>query len=463
MTLPLRARIALLNFAVLLVSFACLAWISDLGFRRSIERTVNDASRADLESVRNLLVQDAGKPPLEIRKELQNLSGVWAGAGLLQVAGDNGEVIFESPAFGNSDRILPPIESEMPSFLTLNLASIQYRIASTEVHTGGKVFKVRAAVPTEPFDQALDHFRAILKETLPALILLASLTSYWLSGRALLPINEIIGTAHQIGVRNLSTRLTVPRANGELRSMAETLNEMLERIELSVRRITQFTADASHDLRTPLALIRSNSEFALRKSRTEGEYRKALTRNLVTSIETTHLVENLLALARADAGAADLKFERIDLATRLKRAAEDAAVMATDKDIQLESSEIAGPIWVHADRLAIDRVFRILLENAMKYTPRGGRVGVSSRASDASTAEVLIQDSGIGISETDLPHIFERFYRADQARSRETGGSGLGLAIARTFVGLHGGTIEVQSQLGNGSAFLVRMPLSSSS
>jgi signal transduction histidine kinase len=264
-------------------------------------------------------------------------------------------------------------------------------------------------------------------------------------------------------VRNLSVRLRVPHANGELRSMAETLNEMLERIEQSVRRITQFTADASHDLRTPLALIRSNSEFALRKSRTESEYRKALTRNLITSIETTRMVENLLSLARADAGAADLKFERFDLATRLKRAADDASLLATDKDIQLESSEIAGPIWVNADRLAIDRVFRILLENAMKYTPRGGSVGVSSRATDASIAEVRIRDSGIGISETDLPHIFERFYRADQARSRETGGSGLGLAIARTFVDLHGGTIEVQSRLGSGSLFLIRMPLSSSS
>lgn len=463
MTLPLRTRIALLNFAVLLVSFACLAWISDLGFRRSIERTVNDASRADLESVRSLLVQHAGKPPDEIRKELQNLSGLWAGAGLLQVADDKGEVIFESPAFGSPDRALPQIQSQTATFFTSNLDEVQYRIASMGIRTGGEVFKVRTAVPTEPFDQALDRFRAILKETLPALILLASLMSYWLSGRALRPINEIIETARQIGVRNLSTRLSVPRANGELRSMAETLNEMLERIEQSVRRITQFTADASHDLRTPLALIRSTSEFALRKPRTESEYRKALTRNLITSIETTRLVENLLALARADAGAADLKFERIDLATRLKRAAEDAAVLATDKDIQLESSGIAGPIWVRADRLAMDRVFRILLENAMKYTPRGGCVGVSSRETDSSTAEVSIRDTGIGISETDLPHIFERFYRADQARTRETGGSGLGLAIARSFLDLHGGSIEVQSQHGSGSVFLIRMPLSSSS
>lgn len=463
MTLPLRARIALLNCAVLLTSFLTLSLISDVGFQQSIERTVNDASRSNLESVRGLLVQSESKGTAEIREELERLSELWAGAGLFQVADQDGEIIFESPAFGNPDRVLPQIESQTAVFFTSNLAEIQYRIASIEIRAGGKVFKVRAAVPTEPFDQALDRFRAILKETLPALVLLASLMSYWLSGRALRPINEMIGAAHQIGVRNLSTRLTVTRAKGELRSLAETLNEMLERIEQSVRRITQFTADASHDLRTPLALIRSNSEFALRKPRTESEYRKALTRNLITSVETARLVENLLALARADAGAADLRFERIDLATHLKQIADDAAVLAEGKNIQLEASDISGPMWVHADTLAIDRVFRIIVENALKYTPRGGLVGISSRATNESTAEVRISDTGIGITEADLPHIFERFYRADLARSRDTGGSGLGLAIARTFVDLHGGTIEVQSLIGTGSVFLIRIPLFSPS
>lgn len=463
MRLPLRVRIALLNFVVLLISFVCLALISDLGFRHSIERTVNDASRANLESIQGILAQNKSQEAPDIRNELKKLSGLWAGAGLLQVAGQGGKIIYQSPPFEGLDKVLPPIDSDKVNFFTTNLSEVQYRIASTEIQADGRTFMVRAAVPTEPFDQALDRFRALLKETLPGLIFLASLMCYWLSGRALRPVSEIIEIARKIGVRNLSTRLSVPPASGELRLMTETLNEMLDRIESSVRRITQFTADASHDLRTPLALIRSSSEFALRKSRSESEYRKALTRNLITSVETTRLVDNLLALARADAGASDLRFERIDLSTRLKNAAEDTLELAAGKDISVESSEIAGPIWVHADTLAIDRVFRIILENALKYTPRGGRIGISSQTSGDLSAEVRIRDTGVGIAEKDLPHIFERFYRADQARSRETGGSGLGLAIARTFVDLHGGTIEVQSQPGCGSVFLIRMPLSSSS
>src|SRR5262249_38049694 len=147
---------------------------------------------------------------------------------------------------------------------------------------GSQTFEVHAAVPTEPFDQALDRFRLIEKETLPLLVLLASLLGYWLSGRSLAPVDRIIRTAEQIGVENLSRRLEVPKPRDELRRLTETLNAMLGRIETSFRRITQFTADASHDLRTPVAVMRTTAEIALRRPRTEAEYRDALARILDT-------------------------------------------------------------------------------------------------------------------------------------------------------------------------------------
>jgi heavy metal sensor kinase len=460
MTFPLRTRITALYFAVLVVSFLSFAWISDFAFRNSIETTVNDAAKSNLDSVRGVLLRVSSKRSSEVEDELNNLSGLWAGAGLLQVTNEKGVTIFQSKPFANPDRSLPIAPATKILFSTANLDAVQYRIVTTSVRTEAATFHVRAAVPTEPFDQAQDRFRLLLQRTLPVLIVLATILGYWLSGRALRPIKEIIATARGIGVRSLSVRLPAPKSRDELRLLTETLNQMLERIESSVKRIRQFTADASHDLRTPLAVIRSTAELALRRPRTDAQYRKALERNLTTSVETSYLIENLLMLARADSGAAGLEFRKIDLLPRLQKAVEETAILAACKNIRIDSTIRSSPMMVSADGVALDRVFRIVLENAVKYTPSGGQIGVVGRSNGRNSAEVEVRDTGIGIEEKDLPHIFERFYRADGARSRETGGSGLGLAIARTFMDMHGGTIEALSSPGAGSVFVIRLPFS---
>jgi heavy metal sensor kinase len=461
MKLPLRARITAWYFAVLVVAFASFAWISDLGFRHSIETTVNDASRANLESIQNVLVRAAPKGPEEVKEELNQLVGLWAGAGLLEATKSDGTIVFQSTQFQDTYPPLPKTTGSEIAFFTTNLSRVQYRVAMRAVSLNGQTFFIRAAVPTEPFDQALDRFRLILKETLPFLVILASLAGYWLSGRALAPVNAIIETARGVGVQNLTSRLAVPPANDELRRLSETLNAMLGRIETSVKRMTQFTADASHDLRTPVALIRTSAELALRRPRSEDEYRETLSRILATSEETTHLIENLLTLARADAGAAELHFTDFDLVPRVEKIAEEASILASTKEIRIEKELPSDPVHVSADPIALERLFLIVVENAVKYTPPGGRIELKL-SNGSGSAKVEVRDSGIGISEKDLPHIFERFYRADQARSRETGGSGLGLAIARWIVDQHGGTIEASSALGTGSVFRVTIPLTAS-
>lgn len=454
----LRTRITALYFAVLGISFTAFALISDYGFRHSIETTVNDASRANLQSVKSVLEHTAPNGRDAAQNELNQLAGLWAGAGLLEVRDGSGNLIFQSAPFTKPDRQVPAAPSTGILFYTTNLNLLQYRVATRAIQASGQTFIIRAAVPTEPFDQALDRFRLILKETLPVLIVLASLIGYWVSGRGLAPVKEIIRTARGIGVKNLSGRLKVPKVHDELRLLTDTLNDMLARIESSVQRITQFTADASHDLRTPLALIRSSSELALLRSRTGDEYREALAGILSTSEETTELVENLLTLARADAGAATLQFQHVDLIGHVRKTTEEARILAAHKDIRVRESLPDAPVWVIADSSAIDRLFRILLENAVKYTPDGGEIGVVFHNGDAD-AHIDIHDTGIGIPAKDLAHVFERFYRADEARSRETGGSGLGLAIAHWVVEMHHGSISVESTFGQGSVFSVALPI----
>ena len=253
MNLTIRARLTLLYFVVLAASFAAFFWICDFGFLRSIEITVNDASQTNLERVRAVIGKALPEGIPKVQRELAELSELWASGALFEVAGPDGQWIFQSSRFLKPQAPFPAVSSEGISFLTTNLDELQYRVARQKLSLDGRTFEIDAAVPTEPFDQALDNFRLIEKRFLPLLVILASLLGYWLSGRALAPVNQIIQSAEGIGVLNLSRRLEVPRAKDELRRLSETLNAMLDRIESSVKRITRFTADASHDLRTPLS------------------------------------------------------------------------------------------------------------------------------------------------------------------------------------------------------------------
>jgi len=461
LNLAIRARLTFLYCAVLGLTFVAFFWICDLGFRHSIETTVNDSSRTNLETVRRLLANTASQGDESVRVELRDLSNLWANGALLEVADTKGTWLFRSPQFLRASPSLPQLAANDIAFFTTNLDSSQYRVALGLVEVAGERFQIHAAVPTEPFDQALDRFRIIEKEALPLLVLLASFLGYWLSGKSLQPVNRIIQTAEQIGAQNLSRRLEVPEPRDELRHLTETLNAMLARIEASFQRITQFTADASHDLRTPVAVIRTTAEIALRRSRPAEEYKDALCRILLTSVETSDLLENLLTLARADAGAAGLEMLPLDLNAHLRKVQEQGAVLAADKSLSITLRTPDVPVWVRGDEIAIHRLLLILIDNAVKYTPHGGHCEIAL-SQNQDHAHIAVKDTGIGIPESDLDCIFERFRRADRARSRETPGAGLGLAIARWITQMHGGTISAESTLGMGSVFHIRLPVSAS-
>jgi heavy metal sensor kinase len=265
--------------------------------------------------------------------------------------------------------------------------------------------------------------------------------------------------ARSIGAHDLAKRLAVPPTRDELARLAETLNDMLARLESAFRKVTQFTADASHELRSPVAVMRTSAEIALRKPRSEAEYRETLSQILHETDRVSQLIENLLAIARSDSAGAQMQMERADVGTILVDACEKSKLLADEKGVGLSRNGAAGPVWVQANPASIERLFLIVLDNAVKYTPTGGNIAVKLGSEDGF-AVTEIRDSGIGISADDMPHIFDRFYRADRARTREPGGAGLGLAIGQWIVQAHGGEIRVESEMGKGSSFKVRLPLS---
>jgi len=460
MSFTIRARLTALYFLVLAASFTGFFWICDYGFQKSINTAVNDASKRNLDTVRGVLERHISQGSPDLTQELTRLSGLWESGAIFEVAGPDGKWLYRSPRFLSADPALRPAAREGTSFQTTNLEALQYRIARQRIALNGNIYLVDAAVPTEPFDQALDNFRMIEKRYLPLLVILASLLGYWLSARALAPVSRIIQGAERVGVRNLSRRLEVPRAKDELRRLTEHLNAMLDRIEASVKRITQFTADASHDLRTPLALIRTNAELVLRRPRSESEYREALHRILVTSEETTELIEQLLMLARADANVAQLKMEPTELYKIVRAAGQKARMLAAGKGLRFSESGPPCSLTLLANAAALERLLLSVVDNAVKYTPPSGHVALVLSV-QGSQAVIEVRDTGIGIAEQDLPHVFERFYRADQTRSRETRGSGLGLSIAKWIAETHNGSIELRSRPGQGTMVIIRLPLTS--
>jgi signal transduction histidine kinase len=232
---------------------------------------------------------------------------------------------------------------------------------------------------------------------------------------------------------------------------------MLERIDHALKRIAQFTADASHELRTPVALMRTRAELALRHPRSAAENQKTIEQLYSEILRTSELVENLMLLARADSGASLLRFAAVELAELVRDVLAQTSVLAEHKELILEARLANSPVWVEGDARYLRQLFVILIDNAVKYTPAPGRIAVTLSVSN-NAVTISIADTGIGIEAADLENIFERFCRTDSARSRETGGAGLGLAIARWITESHQGTLTAESKPGEGSIFRVILP-----
>jgi two-component system, OmpR family, sensor kinase len=289
--------------------------------------------------------------------------------------------------------------------------------------------------------------------------LAVGLVGGWLiSTRILRPLATISATAASISATNLSRRLDTANVDRELAELAGVLNEMFGRLEASFERQVRFTADASHELRTPLAVLYSHAELALARPRSEEDYRDTLKSCLNAAARMRALVDGLLTLARADAGRLDLARQPLDLCRVAEEAAEQYAQQANQAGVALAAEVPDRPVRVSGDAVFLARVAENLLANALRHTPAGGQVRVAV-AEEKGRALLSVADTGSGIPTEDQPRIFERFFRVDKARSRASGGLGLGLAICKSLTEAHGGTIRFTSQPGQGTTFVVDLPL----
>lgn len=330
-------------------------------------------------------------------------------------------------------------------------------LRSREIAARGMRFRAEMSVPLDDYFRTLSILRWVLIASLPAVLLSAGAMGWWLAGRGLKPVGDMTREAREIQARDLSARISVPPAGDELQRLAEAWNELLARIEGSVKAVTRFTADAAHELRTPLAVIRTTSELALRHERSAEHYRKALDSIHKETAAMTGLVEQLLLLARDDSGQWQFRFDAIRIGDPLRSLECSMAPAAAERGISLGWSLPGQEPLVWADEEALRRLVAILVDNALKYSGAGGEVNVRLRA-EGEQALIEVSDNGPGIGAEHLPHVFERFYRADPARTAGTG-LGLGLSIARMIVDAHQGTIDIVSSPGSGTAVRVALPV----
>ena len=333
---------------------------------------------------------------------------------------------------------------------------------------------VQVASSLEDVEDALNTLFIILMIAVPFALMVASLGGQFLANKALKPVDNITQTARMITSQNLNQRIKPLKVKDEISRLIETFNEMISRLDQSFGQIKQFSADASHELKTPLTILKGEVEVTLRKRRTSDEYEQTLNSNLEEINRMSQIVDDLLFLSRADIGEIRLNKEEINLTEILNELVIHMNILARAKNIRIKTSNHHGDIHLFGDALRIRELFLNLIENGIKYTEDGGSIHITltkenlphdksspNRIEGEQTefVKIIVSDTGIGIAEEDQERIFDRFFRVDKARSRDQGGSGLGLSICQWIVEAHRGEITVASEIEKGSSFIVKLPL----
>ena len=360
----------------------------------------------------------------------------------VSITGAGGRLVYESPDYADDG--------------STRIGEWSHVVTAASPSPDTETVVIRVARSLAPLREELRTLLFVLLVGLALGVGLAGAAGSFLAWRALLPVAAMADRARRITADHLAERLPVQNDKDELGRLATVFNQTLERLESSFDRLRRFTADASHELRTPLTAIRAVGEVALRESRSSDECRAVIASMLEEADRLTRLVDDLLSLSRADAGEARLVRQDVDLAELAREVANHLAVLAEEKRMTLDVSTPHAVI-ISADRAVLRRAVVNLLDNAIQYSPTGSAVHIEVR-SRGESAVLEVTDQGPGIPAEHHARIFDRFYRVDRARARQSGGTGLGLAIARWAVAAHGGSIDLASTPGQGCTFRILLP-----
>lgn len=429
-------------------SFALAIWFS---MSHSLAR---DLDRALADQARGLAVfigtEAMAEPGVSLPEEIDEYSRGLPRDTYVQVLDAKGSAVFDP------DESFPWLtgNGSEAKFYRVRWQHKNYRLFITSARVKGQLWRVSIADSLEVIDKLLARLRLFLLAFIPGVILVAGAGGAWLSRRAMKPVAGIISAARSIGIGNLSERLAVPQTGDELQLLSETWNSMLSRLEAAVRRLSRFTADASHELRTPLGVIRATAEIAARKSRSASDYRQALEQVVLDSERMTTLLDDLLFLARCDAESVEMPMAPVEMASLIDGLCRQLRPLAESRTVQLIAQLPPEGVYVFGNDPALRRLVLVLLDNAIKYSKDNGTVRIHLHPSDSELC-LEVADNGPGIAETDLPYIFERFYRSSGARDSRPRGYGLGLSLAKGIARRHQACIDVESIPNEGATFRV--------
>jgi heavy metal sensor kinase len=357
------------------------------------------------------------------------------------------------------ERSLPfgPVARQQVRWLHEHMETID--LAEGVVENGRLLGVAQVGQGLGPLQQTIEELRLIYLVVGPFAIFWLCLGCWLLAERTIAPIVEVTEAAQSITADHLSRRLPLGNHQDELAQMVASLNQMLDRLDKSFRRVRQFSGDASHELRTPLTILRGETEVTLRWAKSPEEFRDMLRSNMEEIDRMERIIESLLTLAKSEVGELTLEMKELSLSDLVQELYLQSSLLCETKQIDVQLLlEVDEEIRIRGDELRLRQMFLNLISNAIKYTPEKGSLKIML-AMDNGFARVDIKDSGIGIPEEHQPHIFDRFYRVDKARNRMDGGTGLGLAIVKWIVEAHGGSIAVASEVMKGSTFSVCLPI----
>ena len=364
-----------------------------------------------------------------------------------------GRVFYKSFNLGEDTLPSPPgLKEYVVEVVNTTLGSERIRLAGMNT----KFYEIRVAYPVEEINDVLRSLFSIFIILIPIVLAISVFGGYFLAKQSLRPVQEITQTTRKITATNLRERIHVKNPNDEIGRLTETLNNMIGRLEASFEQVKQFSLDASHELRTPLTIMRGEIELALRGNKKGNSYKKTLASLLEEVLRMTSIIEGLILLAKADSGNVKLERKPTRLDLLVSEIKEDAELLAEQKKIAVSISRLDAAT-VLGDAVRLRQLMLNLVDNAIKYTPEGGKVTLSLELADGK-AYFAVEDTGIGIPDSELRKIFDRFYRVDKSRSRLPDGLGLGLSISKWIAEAHGGSLLAVSKVGFGSKFTIVLP-----